>query len=274
MRPSQSPQLKADRLACSRPWSASGPSCPLAVIATALFLGQLPFPPVSLDAQSASTPASASAPAGKTPSANPNLAAQPAQQAQPAGVAPVAPPAPDWPANDRPAEATVTWDSHGLSIVAANSSLLQVLKDISLRTGATLEGLGKDQRIFGIYGPGPARDVISQLLDGSGYNVLMIGDQGQGTPRQIILSSQSGSSQPPGNVNSNTSSEEDTEADQQAQQVETPPQEQQPSPPQTSVTPAVPVRSQQQFIDELKQREQQLLQQQQQQQPQPQQNPQ
>jgi len=31
--------------------------------------------------------------------------------------------------------------------------------------------------------------VLSQLLHGSGYNVMMIGDLGQGTPRQIVLSS-------------------------------------------------------------------------------------
>jgi hypothetical protein len=42
-------------------------------------------------------------------------------------------------------------------------------------------------RIFGAYGPGQPRDVLSQLLEGSGYNVLMIGDQGQGAPRQIVL---------------------------------------------------------------------------------------
>ncbi len=55
-----------------------------------------------------------------------------------------------------------------------------------------LEGMDQDQRIFGTYGPGPARDVLSQLLDGSGYNVLMIGDRGQGTPRRIVLSAHSG----------------------------------------------------------------------------------
>ncbi len=60
--------------------------------------------------------------------------------------------------------------------------------------------MGQDQRIFGAYGPGPARDVLSQLLDGSGYNVLMIGDQGQGTPRRIVLSARpAGPAQPSGN---------------------------------------------------------------------------
>ena len=70
---------------------------------------------------------------------------------------------------------------------AANSSLAQIMKAIAAETGATVQGMAQDQRIFGIYGPGRARDVISQLLDGSGYNVLMVGDLGQGTPRQILL---------------------------------------------------------------------------------------
>jgi len=37
----------------------------------------------------------------------------------------------------------------------------------------------------------PARRATcsSQLLQGSGYNVLLVGDQGQGTPREIVLSS-------------------------------------------------------------------------------------
>ena len=82
----------------------------------------------------------------------------------------------------------MTWDSQGLLIDAENSSLQQILKDFSTETGAKVEGLGTDQRVYGIYGPGQARDVLSQLLQGSGYNVIMIGDQGQGTPAQILLS--------------------------------------------------------------------------------------
>ena len=102
---------------------------------------------------------------------------------------PLVPEAPAWPINDKPAPASVTWDSQGLHIAAANSSLEQILNDVSTATGAKVEGLDKDQRVFGDFGPGQARDVLSQLLHGSGYNVVMIGDQGQGTPRRILLSS-------------------------------------------------------------------------------------
>jgi hypothetical protein len=102
------------------------------------------------------------------------------------------PEAPHWPANDKPSDASVTWDSQGLRIEAENSSLQQILKDVSAATGAKVEGLAADQRVFGDYGPGQAREVLSQLLEGSGYNVIMIGDQGEGTPRQIVLSRRSG----------------------------------------------------------------------------------
>lgn len=116
-------------------------------------------------------------------------------QAQPpatqAVVVPATPPAPDipkWPANEKPVPATVTWDSQGLRIDAANSSLSQILADVSTATGAKVEGFDSDQRVFGVFGPGPSRDVLSQLIQGSGYNVILIGDQGQGTPRKILLS--------------------------------------------------------------------------------------
>lgn len=95
---------------------------------------------------------------------------------------------PQWPINEQPAQPVVTWDSHGLSIDAANSSLQQILKAVSVATGAKVDGMTGDQRVFGEYGPGEARDVLSQLLQGAGYNVIMVGDLGQGTPRQILLS--------------------------------------------------------------------------------------
>ena len=261
MRPDQSLELKSIRSNCplAKAARAAGRRFVLAGVPALLFVGQSFFASVTLSAQSSSAPASAAAPAKKTHSAHATLAA--AQPPPPVAATPAAPPAPDWPANDHPNEATVTWDSHGLSIVAANSSLVQILKDISLRTGATLEGLGKDQRIFGVYGPGPARDVINQLLDGSGYNVLMIGDLGQGTPRQIILSSQSNGAQPQGNSNAGASKEEDAEPDLQAQQDEAP---EPPPPGRSGVAPPVPVRNQQQFIEQLRQRDQQIQQQNQQ----------
>jgi len=106
-------------------------------------------------------------------------------QAEP--EAPAQPEMPRWPANDAPSQPSVTWDSKGLRVQASNASLSRILSEISTRTGAKVEGLAGDERVFGDYGPGQARDVLSQLLHGSGYDFLMLGDQGQGTPRQVIL---------------------------------------------------------------------------------------
>lgn len=116
--------------------------------------------------------------------------APPEKLAEAAPPAPPMPPKPNWPVDQPPVPATVTWDSHGLQIKASNSSLDQILSEISTDTGTKVEGLSHDVRIFGEYGPASARDVLNQLLHGTGYNILMIGDQGEGTPRQVILSAE------------------------------------------------------------------------------------
>jgi hypothetical protein len=150
----------------------------------------------------------------------------------------------------------VVWDSHGLRIVASNSSLAQILKDVTTKTGATLEGMGKDERIFGAYGPGPARDVLSQLLDGSGYNVLMIGDQGQGTPRRIVLSARPTGPAPPSGPS--TSNNEETDIEPQPQPEPQPVPQPAPGVP----PPGVPVRAPQMPGPDTQQRQQQQQQQQ------------
>jgi hypothetical protein len=171
-------------------------------------------------------------------------------------TAPVTPPPPqppNWPAFDRPVEASVVWDSHGLSIDAANSSLEQILKDVSMATGAEVEGLSSDQRVFGAFGPGPAREVLSQVLQGSGYNVIMIGDQGQGTPRQILLSvRQASASQPVTRTNVSSNEDEDVEEPQQ-------PAAQEPISNRPGFAPGVPPRSPQQIMQEMQQRQQQQI---------------
>ena len=137
-------------------------------------------------------------------------------QSPPAVTKPPEPELPKWPANEKPSPASVTWDSQGLHIDAANSSLAQILHDVATATGARVEGFDTDQRVFGAFGPGPARDVLCQLLQGSGYNVLLIGDQGQGTPREILLSLRhAGTATTAGNPA--PARDEDTDTDEQPQ---------------------------------------------------------
>src|SRR5580704_17074408 len=135
-----------------------------------------------MSAQQAQSPAGSPAtstakksPRHRTPAPAPAPVEQPAPD-------PPAPEVPHWPVNDTPVKPSVTWDSQGLRIQAANSSLHEILNQVSADTGAKVEGIGTDERVFGEFGPGTARVVVSQLLHGSSYNVLMIGDQGAGTP--------------------------------------------------------------------------------------------
>ncbi len=172
------------------------------------------------------------------------------------------------------------WDSHGLRIDAANSSLEQILNDVSTDTGAKVEGMQSDERIFGTYGPGPANEVLSQLLNGSGYNVLMVGDQGEGTPRQIVLSARPTEAAAPVRNSRETGNEEDTEAEQEIreqelqqqqmqqqlllqQQQQVQQQQQQNEPPnirngfQPPMQPGQPPRTPQQIMQQMQQEQQQ-----------------
>jgi len=181
-----------------------------------------------------------------------------AVETPPVEAPPAAPPTPKWPAFDQPVQAAVVWDSHGLSVNAANSSLSQILKDISTSTGIEIQGANADQRVFGVYGPGPARDVLSQVLQGSGYNVLMIGDQGQGVPRELLLSARLGAATQQAAVHNNqpqiVTQEDDDSQDDQPVQQETPLIH-------PGYQPGAPPRSPQQILQEMQQRQQQMQQQ-------------
>jgi hypothetical protein len=192
-----------------------------------------------------------------------------------AGPAPVLPPAapciPNWPANKKPDEASIVWDSHGLFIQASNSSLDQILNDVSLKTGTRVEGMGADERVFGTYGPGPVRDVLTELLEGSGYNILLVGDLGQGTPRRIVLSGRPTGPAPPPVQNTEEADQE------QMAPPEAPPTGpmSQPDIPGAIPPPPVPARSPQMMMQQqqlMQQRREQMEQQQQQNNPQNPQN--
>src|ERR1700733_9807304 len=91
-----------------------------------------------------------------------------------------------------PAPATVTATKNLLTVRAENSSLTQILHQVSSATGMRLDGLGGDERVFGSFGPGAPRDVLTTLLNGTSYNVVMVGDLPNGAPRELLLTSRTG----------------------------------------------------------------------------------
>ena len=158
-----------------------------------------------------------------------------------------------------------------LSIHADNSSLIDIMHRLTADAGMTVDGLNKDQRIFGTYGPGNPQDVISELLDGSGYNVVMLGRTQTGTPKQITLTPRTGGvSGGPGGMRQQAQNQDEPEDEEPPPQppVNAPPVETPPEP----APPGNGVRTPQQMLQELQQmRQQQMQQQQQQGQPNPQQ---
>ena len=182
-----------------------------------------------------------------------------------------------------PNPAQVHVDAGKLSIKAENSTLSGILHEVSTETGMTVDGLSKDQRIFGNYGPASPREVLSALLDGLGYNVLMVGDQSNGAPRQLLLTQRTtrpaggnhSVEQPIRQSNSSSSDDDDDTTPDTQDNVPIPPRPvpaqpevNQEQPPATSPQGQGQVKTPQQMLQEL----QQMRQQQQQQQIQQQQN--
>jgi hypothetical protein len=84
-------------------------------------------------------------------------------------------------------EAQVILDGDRLSIRADNSSLSAILHQVAGKSGMQIEGLSGDERVFGTFGPGAPRDVLADLLNGTAYNVVLLGDLSDGAPRELIL---------------------------------------------------------------------------------------
>lgn len=180
---------------------------------------------------------------------------------------------------DQPAKpAQVQLNAGKLSVNADNSTLSGILHDISARTGMTVDGLSRDQRIFGSYGPAAPREVLSALLDGLGYNVMMVGALDNGAPRALTLAPRTGGGVATGNrattmPRQNNNDDEDDSSPEQQDTPQPPRPEPNPpeanQPPEQQQPPANPgqpgqVKTPQQMLQELQQMRQQQLQQQQQ----------
>ncbi len=145
-------------------------------------------------------------------------------------------------------EAKIVFDSNRLSIHADNSSLAGILHQVASSSGMKVEGLAGDERVFGTFGPGAPRDVIADLLNGTAYNVALIGDLDNGAPRELILTPAThGAAAPAPAPQANS----DDANDQESQDVPPTPPPEVPQPP-TTQTPGTPgVRTPQQLFEQL-----------------------
>ena len=75
-----------------------------------------------------------------------------------------------------------------LTITAHNSTLSDVLKEVREQTGAELEiPPNANERVVADLGPGPARQVLADLLNGTHFNYLMVGSSTDPSAIQSIV---------------------------------------------------------------------------------------
>ena len=59
---------------------------------------------------------------------------------------------------------------------------------IQHQTGLVIDGLSHDQRMYGQYGPGIISSTLTALLDGSGYDFIIVGGGSSHAAARLILS--------------------------------------------------------------------------------------
>jgi hypothetical protein len=81
-----------------------------------------------------------------------------------------------------------------LTIVAENSTLADILRAVRTQTGAVVEvPPNATERVVAHLGPGPARDVLAALLNGTHFNYVMLGSPAHpDSVDRLILTSKSG----------------------------------------------------------------------------------
>jgi hypothetical protein len=220
-----------------------------------------------------------------SPAQRPNHRAQAAVKDPPA-----APAAPLSPEQLPAAPPQVAFNGGIMTIVANNSTLGDILRAVHRQTGASVDVPGNaTERVIGQFGPGPVRDVLSLLLNGSHFNYVLLGSatNPNALDRVMLLSKPAGADQPAQQANAqqfppptpqaadNADSADDAadtmqdndQPDDQANQAQ-PDDQQQQQPPQANPfgQPGGGVKTPEQLLQELQQRQQQMQQQQQQQQ--------
>jgi hypothetical protein len=160
--------------------------------------GQCPKFALILTAASLCVPMVAPAYAAQQPSAG----KRPLKQEQPPPAQQPDPPPAPLTLEQKPASAPqVSFHNGQLTIIASNSTLGDILRAVRAQTGASVEIPGNAaERVVVQLGPGPARDVLAALLNGSHFNYVMLGSATDPTVvERIILTSKAGTGPGEGN---------------------------------------------------------------------------
>lgn len=120
---------------------------------------------------------------------------RPAKVTQATPEPPPPPPPPPTPEQMPAVPPKVLFNRGQLTIVAENSTLADILHAVHAQTGAVIEvPPNATERVVTHLGPGPARDVLAALLNGSHFNYVMLGSptHPDSVDRLILTSKASG----------------------------------------------------------------------------------
>jgi hypothetical protein len=183
----------------------------------------------------------------------------------------------------KPVAPQVSFENGQLTIVASNSTLGDILRAVRKQTGAEIDIPDAQDRVVTHLGPGPARAIVAELLNGSRFNYVLLGSpENANQLTRVVLVARSDNGSPsnaakqPGveaanaaqpevgqdasdsdspDDNAINSDDNSNSVEQPAAEVEQPAQPEQPG-----------VKTPQQMLQEMQQRQMQFQQQQQQQQ--------
>ena len=93
------------------------------------------------------------------------------------------------PAPVRPAQ--VSYQMGQLTVIAENSSLNAILREVATKTGMKVTGSIADQQVYGTYGPAAPVAVLARLLEGSGTNMILR-ESASSVPVELVLSPMQG----------------------------------------------------------------------------------
>jgi hypothetical protein len=132
------------------------------------------------------------------------------------------------PAQMPPNQPTVTFQNGSLTVIAENSTLSSILNAVGKDAGIKLEGNPPEDRLFGKFGPGSPRDVITQLFSGSHIDYILQGNNDPNSVASITVNTR-------GTINADMLSRLPAQSQNVAQTVT-------PTAAQTFVAPQVPLR--------------------------------
>ncbi|MGB8064284.1 MAG: hypothetical protein WCF26_20520 [Candidatus Sulfotelmatobacter sp.] len=174
----------------------------------------------------------------------------------------------------------VSFQNNQLTIVAANSTLADILRAVRKQTGAEIDIPPAPDRVVTHLGPGPARAVVAELLNGSRFNYVLLGSPADDAVlTRVVLVAKSGPDVAPSpagahpapaatqanNAPEDAASDAEAEASEENMNGDEAPPDQPAEPDQPANNGDQPaVKTPQQVLQEMQQRQMQLQQQQQQ----------